>query len=76
MILDIFTAYVNQYDIEGAADLPSKIATVLPQVNAYIGSIHLKNPTGPGDQTQTLFTMLGLNDQMLTDAATSGLMQR
>jgi hypothetical protein len=75
MILDIFTAYVNQYDIEGAADLPSKIAKVLPQIKGYVGDINLKNRTGPGDQEQTLFAMLGLNDKILTDAATSGLMQ-
>jgi hypothetical protein len=77
MIIDIFTAYVNQYDIEGAPDVPSKITKVLVQMNSYIGSIHLDNPKKPGTpQNQTVFDMLGITDEMLSEAATTGEMQR
>ena len=72
-IFELFKAYVNQYDIEGAATIDDKIEKVLPDFDTYIGSIVVSTVQNKGGKFITvnspIFTMLNIDDDMLTKIA-------
>ena len=65
LIMDIFKAYLQQYNIEidGSvnpdATLLEKASVVLPQFKQYVGDILIEK--------KKLYTLLGITDKMLTD---------
>ncbi len=69
LIMDIFKAYIQQYNIEidgfvnPEATLLEKASVVLPQFKQYIGDILIDI----GKEKQTLYALLGITDKVLTD---------
>ena len=65
LIMDIFKAYLQQYNIEidgfvnPEATLLEKASVVLPQFKQYVGDILIEK--------KKLYTLLGITDKMLTD---------
>ena len=63
--MDIFKAYIQQYNIEidgvvnPDASLLEKASVVLPQFKEYVGDIMIDK--------KKLYTLVGITDKMLTD---------
>jgi hypothetical protein len=70
LIMDIFKAYIQQYNIEidgvvnPDASLLEKASVVLPQFKEYVGDIMIDLEK---NKKQTLYSLLGIKDQMLSD---------